>query len=417
MGPLATLLDHMMVWDPSYFEDFWAVPGYQGVDPPESLKKALIRQHRTTIRRVVMVEEARGKGLPLPMAARSAGAAGIVPAAFQLADVPAGELVGAGLAVAGGHTLYITGVFGDLITLGYGPDAGVIVNNIKPGDEVVVDNSVYLATQTYHRHQVPTTDFYVWDQFRAPDGKELYPQRSENLGARYNRLGGGSVESGRFQGKMIMVASLMDEYAYPWNADWYRNKVRLRLGEHLDESYRIWFTDHALHGGPAKPTDNVRVINYTGLLHQALRDLSAWVEKGTPPPSSTSYTVADGQVLVPPRAAERKGIQPVVALSADGGVRADVRVGQPVSFVGVIETPPGAGKVTGAEWDFEGRGDYPAPGKIARPAARTTVKAAYAFSEPGTYFPALRAWSHRHGDAESPYARVRNLARVRVVVT
>jgi hypothetical protein len=44
------------------------------------------------------------------------------------------------------------------------------------------------------------------------------------------------------------------------------------------------------------------------------------------------------------------------------------------------------------------------------------VNATHAFSEPGTYFPALRVASQREGDAGTPFARSLNLSRVRVVV-
>jgi hypothetical protein len=44
------------------------------------------------------------------------------------------------------------------------------------------------------------------------------------------------------------------------------------------------------------------------------------------------------------------------------------------------------------------------------------VKATHAFAKPGTYFATLRAISQRQGDAKTPYARIQNLARVRVVV-
>ena len=74
-------------------------------------------------------------------------------------------------------------------------------------------------------------------------------------------------------------------------------------------------------------------------MQQALRDLSAWVEKGIAPAATTNYKIVDGQVIVPPTAEERKGIQPVVTVKANGGQRADVKVGQPVTFTAVIETP------------------------------------------------------------------------------
>jgi hypothetical protein len=38
------------------------------------------------------------------------------------------------------------------------------------------------------------------------------------------------------------------------------------------------------------------------------------------------------------------------------------------------------------------------------------------FDTPGTYFPALRGISQRQGDTATPFARIQNLGRVRVVV-
>jgi hypothetical protein len=162
-----------------------------------------------------------------------------------------------------------------------------------------------------------------------------------------------------------------------------------------------------------------RVVSYQGALQQALRDLSAWVERGVAPPASTTYKVVDGQVQVPASAAERKGIQPVVVVKANGGERANVAVGQKAEFSAVIEVPPGAGSVVGAEWDFEGAGDYPVTGKFEETSSsqtRVTLKATYTYSKPGTYFPALRATTQRQGDVNSQYARVQNIGRVRVVV-
>jgi hypothetical protein len=75
-----------------------------------------------------------------------------------------------------------------------------------------------------------------------------------------------------------------------------------------------------------------------------------------------------------------------------------------------------AGKVVAAEWDFLGAGDYPVAGKIAAPGSSVAVKATYSYLKPGTYFAVLRAASQRKGDSKTPYARVQNLARVRVVV-
>ena len=45
-----------------------------------------------------------------------------------------------------------------------------------------------------------------------------------------------------------------------------------------------------------------------------------------------------------------------------------------------------------------------------------TLKTTYTFSKPGTYFSVLRVSSQREGDTNIPYARIKNLASVRVVV-
>jgi hypothetical protein len=45
-----------------------------------------------------------------------------------------------------------------------------------------------------------------------------------------------------------------------------------------------------------------RLVEFTGILQQALRDVSAWAEKGTAPARGTSYHVTDSQVTVPARA-------------------------------------------------------------------------------------------------------------------
>jgi hypothetical protein len=235
--------------------------------------------------------------------------------------------------------------------------------------------------------------------------------------------GAGSIQTGRFTGKMIVVQNLMDEIAYAWQADWYRSKVKDALGERFDDNYRLWFIDNALHTPPvvtqldSPPVVTTRVINYGGVLQQALRDVSAWVEKGVAPPASTPYEVVDGQVQIPSKAAERNGVQPVITVTANGRERAEVKAGKKVKFSAVIEAPPDAGSIVNVEWDFEGEGNYPVVQKLKdTKKSGVKVKTDYTFSGSGTYFPALRAALHRNGDPETPYARVQNIGRVRVVV-
>ena len=67
---------------------------------------------------------------------------------------------------------------GDTIDITADP---TVVNSIEAGDEVRIDNSRFLALQTYHRHQFPPAnpDFDypdVYGYFRNPDGTRKYPQ-------------------------------------------------------------------------------------------------------------------------------------------------------------------------------------------------------------------------------------------------
>jgi len=62
----------------------------------------------------------------------------------------------------------------------------------------LIDNSNYLAVQTYHRHKVPTPDYYPWNQYRGTDGKPIYPQRAILLGPQFARGAAGSIRPENF---------------------------------------------------------------------------------------------------------------------------------------------------------------------------------------------------------------------------
>ena len=225
----------------------------------------------------------------------------------------------------------------------------------------------------------------------------------------------GSMLEGRHSGKMLMLAVGMDIDAYPWQADWYRGQVEASKGAGYTENFALLFTENSHHENPMSPLQRAHVVSYGGALQQALRDLAAWVEEGRRP-FEASYQIVDTQLVLPATAAERGGIQPVVELAANGAARAEVSVGDMVQFSALIEMPPGAGKVVAAEWDFEGAGDF---GDAATfdPGETVTLTASHSYPAPGTWFAVLRVAGQREGRADTPYGRVQNLARVRVVVT
>jgi hypothetical protein len=434
--------------DRKYFDsDFWNKPGYLGHNPPASLLKARIQQV-SSIKKGIAIDEAVNLGLAKPISPTERGTAdaawkaigGVgssMPVAFQLQDgLPDINFMGGDLIIrsgaAAGKVLQITKIAGDKVVLG--PADAAVLAKVKEGDTVQVDNSNFLAVQTYHRHQVPGKEYYVWDQFRDKEGNPIYPQRPMLLGPRFTIGAAGVLPKGKFKGKMILLESLWDREAFPWQADWYRSRVKDNLGDSINNYFRLWYTDHALHGDIAVEDDPTHTISYLGVLQQALLDLSAWVEKGIAPAATTNYKIVDGQVVIPATAEERKGIQPVVTVKANGGRRADVKVGEPVTFTATVEVPKGMGKVVAASWNFEGLPEdigktsgwnfesssvFPVKGTFT-PADKTgsqvTLKTTYTFTRPGTYFPTLRVASQREGDAKTPFTRIQNLDRVRVVV-
>ncbi len=430
----AALYQGVRVADPGYFTDFWTQPGYLGHDAPESFEGARIRFETTVAAPVTLAEAARegllGEGVghfqrgsvdtAFREGAQEEGAAVV---GFRLAATPpevgflGGDLV-VHSGAAAGASLPLARIAGNVVMMGLADPARW--QGIQAGDRVRVDNSHFLAAQTYHRHQVPGPDFPVWDQFRDRQGKPLYPQRPMLLGPLFVQATAGTQLTGEVDEKMIVVASLWDREAMPWQAHWYRQRVANYLGDAVDDRFRLYYTDRALHGDrPHKPLfvdDPSRVVLYGGALQQALRDLAAWVETDTKPPAGTQYRIEDGQVVVPDDAAGRQGLQPVVTLLAEGGKRVEIAAGETVTFSGTISAPPGTGSVIEARWDFSTEGDYPQYSQVEAGQASVVVGTTHRFETPGTYFVSLRGAAQRDGDSRTPYAVLYHLDRVRVVV-
>lgn len=381
--------------DPTYIEDFWSQPGYLGSDPGSPIG-AERDQLDTTVVAVI-------PGFP---------------AQVRLAAAPGDGFADAHLVVmsgaASGRSAALAAIEGDTVSFVYMVDPE-LVSGLKPGDRVRLDNTWPLALQTYHRHQIPTADMYGWNQFRDTDGNPVYPQREVLIGPISAAGTAGSVPDGSVRGKVLALEMLMDIDALPWQADWYRSRVKEKLGPDFEDNFALWYIDHAQHDNPPAGVAQAHAVSFEGALQQALRDLSAWVEQGVRP-VDTQYEIVDSQVRLPAGAEQRGGIQPIVELQANGGVRADVAVGETVTFTAMIEVPPNVGTVVAVEWDFEGAGDYPVAEPLGAPQAQLCLSATHSFPRPGTYFAVVRATSQRLGDVQTPYGRIQNIARVRVVV-
>lgn len=419
MHAFSVLYPGVMFADPTFADDFWTVDGYLGADPTASV-------HRDRVRLDTVVAELLGDAGPRGEQLTAGGvdesflntaSAGQVATAIRLADTPSGWILGAQLIVrtgaAAGNAIRLSGLDGDLAHLEPGQEA--LVAALAIGDEVTLDNSSFLAAQTYHRHQVPGPEYAVWDQFRDAAGAPIHPQRPMLLGPMFTQATAGTVPSGRISGKMIAVASLLDREAFPWQADWYRSRVAEHLGAETDERFRLWFVDNALHGDDEQQEFPDRTVTYLGALEAALHQLSAWVERGVEPSSASSYEVVDGQISLPRTATERGGVQPVVTLTVEGSAHAIVPAGAPVQVKVDAEAAAG-GVVIELLADFAG-GGAPDQTLDLAPASAVTIEQQVTFSAPGTFYLSVRVTAQTEGDPASDHARVQNIARARIDVT
>lgn len=435
-GSLPVLMSGIKGMDPQYFEDYWNVPGYLGADPDGSAAKDRIcMDAKIAYINVPGLKEQILEGkIDTRNGVDDAWKKMIV--SDEMDDEPWVELQDVlpekDYYVKGAVMTFLTGdakgkhlQIGKIeenrvyLTEGFGMDSIVeTLQLLKKDDAIHMDNSDYVAVQTYHRHQVPTRDYHAWDQFRNEEGDPLYPQQKMLLGPNFCGNGPGCKENGLIQAKVMIVAALMDEQAYPWQADWYRRKIAF-VHDGNDADYcRLWYFDHALHGDTAASVDELRVVTYLPGLKQALVDLAAWVEKGIEPLPSSNYHVNVGSVEVADSADERGGIQPVVHATANGSKCAYVKAGESVRFVAEAEVPKNAGVLTYVEWSFEGETDFPYKDEfeLKNEGKCGTSTIEHTFEKPGTYFVVVRVKSQRDGDKSEPFTQVKNLDRVRVVV-
>lgn len=432
-GSLPVLTPAVRELDPTYFTDFWTKPGYLGSDVNGSAVRDRVHMYTkvvcaglTTVSAVDKAYDDRN-GTDDAWQKMMADASG---AFIEVENVPEGEdlfLRGVDIIFesgkAKGKKLRLKSIEGKRLVPGmsYGADDYMeVIGDLCVGDEVFLDNSDYIAIQTYHRHQVPEDlNFHAWDQFRNADGTPALPQRDFVIGPGFTAGGCGSVQDGKIQGKVIVINNLMDG-DFPWQADWYRRKVEEVYGDQAKDLFRLYYNDNCPHGDVSEGGDMLRVVSYLGMLHQALLDVAHWVENGITPADTTGYTLVDNQIILAEDSAVRGGIQPNVQLLAAGSLCACAKVGENVTFTATVEIPEFAGKFVDAQFSFEGEQDFPyteySVEKVSREAGITKVQisAHHIFKTPGNYFTVVRVTSNR--DVNDGYTQLRNLARARVVV-
>lgn len=443
-GSLPVLTPGVKAKDPAFFREFWTVPGYAGADPESNAVRDRL-QFRTRVVEVHLPgaeETAEKDGLNDVDGAWKKQLTDGAGAWIAVEELPVGEdlyLEGVNIGFADGEAagrelllkdmVREPGKKGGCLTIGmcYGAeDLEGVLSSVKPGDQLTLDNSDYIAIQHYYRHQVPPdASFHAWDQFRGADGAPALPQRAEVMGPGF--CGTGTVQDGNIQCKTIVIQAMMDESTCPWCGDWYRNRVRETKGGEQD--FRIYYMDRCLHGNVSNLKSNM-VVNYLGALNQALLDMSDWVERGVEPPASTVYEMKDNQVYAAETAEARKGIQPLVELAANGGACARVKAGDTVTFTARASVPQGAGEVTALDFDFTAydlcsqevkhREVFTTKGEVVRTGEQgqrgATAAVTHVYREPGVYFASVLVKAQRQGDVSAPFTQVQNLARARVIV-
>jgi hypothetical protein len=405
-------IEAMRSMDPSYFDAFWTEPGYAGADGV--LDEEVIHE-KSTISAVVNSEDisvSGADGFVAQMLALMVSPE--KPLGIRIEGASGARLTGAKVTVesgsGAGRSWYCFIVVDSvLVPAGEGSffDPG-LVEQLGPGDAVTIDNREFLAycysDRHYARDPLSSAQFTV-------SGTPVYPRRAEPP----NTLSW----TGVFGGKMILQQHLMDRPCWPPVAIRYRDTVRERLGDAENQSFRIWWTDHAQHGPAPRDTPAARYsIDYTGLVSQGLRDVIRWSEEGISPAPSSSFEYVDGQVVLPPTADDRGGIQPVVRASANGGDAAHVSAGDPVELAFTAEVPEGSGSIVAAAWDLDGTGHFATHVEGIDGTKRALVASiTHSFPRSGRYFATVRVASHRDGEASTPTERIENLARVRIVVS
>lgn len=448
LGALPVFIPMFKQFDPQYFVDFWTIPGYLGADPKGSAVKdrifytskiedCFVKVHEVTEIENESVKEEAGSensGAVIKTGVDDAwqNLKGIDLSKFQpwvvLEKMPTEKdyLVGAVLKITSGkfsgRTIPVRYLKENKLYIDEGfnmPELLETIESLRRGDELILDNSDFIAIQTYHRHQVPDGDYPVWDQFKNKDGKPKYPQRSSVVGPMLSYGGSGSIQDGSFHGKMIVVDALMDESAFPWQGDWYKKRVLEQTAGKSDDTFRLWFVENAMHGDHDKEPDTLHVAGYTGAECQALCDLIRWVEKGIEPSKNSIYKYEDGQITVPQSGYHRGGIQHSVVLTANGERSVTVVRDESITFEATIEIPEGTGHVTSVAWSFDGRRDFPIqslPDAIKAVDTGYKVQQMYSFERPGTYFGVVSISVERDGNRNKPYTQIKNLDRVRIIV-
>lgn len=400
--------------DPTYEDDFWSKPGYAGSNPPSYLAAAkmdgfatLTAINRNAAGAIESVQLDPSTIPPVPAA--SASPIGTTGQRFyvyapdgrtRVVDpVSRSEAYGA----LSGTLDRKTG----LLTL-TGRNSAVLLGALARDGRIRVTNRFLLAAYFYPRHTI-MPGYYHYDQYRNADGTPKYPQRPFSVTDLLTlNSGAGVLSLGNIKTKVMLFQNLSDFLAFPSWVAGYANSIEQRLGKaKAEQMLRVYYQERGGH-------TNAGIVG--GVFNQALIDMMFWAEKGIPPkPSSQwSFELPLTQVILSPDAAVRKGLQPVVNVTVNGGDHAAVEVNQPVKLVANLAMPPATGTIVQYDWTYGTATDATV---LPRPLQKVDVSRTVSFTAPGNYIIRLTANGQREGLVEpADQTLAQNYKEVRVIV-
>ena len=299
------------------------------------------------------------------------------------------------------------------------------MSGVAVGDEVMIDNSVYLASQTYHRHQY-TPDYLPWEQFQVAGQPDLSAAAVPPRPA--------VRTSGRGLDPVGPVRREDDHRQLPHG----RGRVRVWVGRvpearrgRARRSHRrpvppLVRRPHAAH----RPGRDARRAA-TGR-HHARRELRGRVAAGAARRRRRGSSAGSRRRRAPSSRCDdcqivrRRDGRRAAGHPAGGDRDRERRVRAPTSrsasrsgSTRSSRCRPAPARWSRAEWDFDGAGEYP-----VRRVALRRLRDRVSRSRRRTRSPSRAPTSPRCGSrrtaratSTSPFARVQNLGRVRVVVS
>ena len=365
---------------PTYFEDFWTVPGYLGADPPPSLLDARM-QHKTTVTERDLA--ARGhRARPADAdGACAAAATDDVPVALRCGRRPRRQPPRRDARSHERRAAERAHVRRRACSDDHRHrPASARMHFEAPAPARGRRRGARSTTRSTSPSRPTTATRCPTDEY--PSGTSSAPAASRSTRSDPRLIGPdrvapgrrGSIQSGRFAGKMIVVQIADGRGRLPrGRRDWYRTRVQQvarrphrrplpALVRRPRHAHRRPTVDAGRTRPTARPDDPDRQLPRRAPAGAARPRAPGSRTTGRRLPPARTTRSSTARSSCPDDGRERRGIQPVVDAHRQRRRAADVAVGEDgASSSALVEVPPGTGTIVAAEWDFEGAGEFPEP--------------------------------------------------------